>query len=132
MSLSNLNVTFRPFAHDRNNAYYAPVGGLDAMAGNAHHVLVIEDDAETAEQLVDCVRTTAMRVAYFDGWRGRRKKIAIGLAWAAGLFLVLATAAGISTSRRSVALVEAINATAKLSRIWMRSCETFPHCCGSP
>ena len=27
------------------------------MAGNARHVLVIEDDAETAEQLVDCLRT---------------------------------------------------------------------------
>jgi CheY-like chemotaxis protein len=32
------------------------------MAGNAHHVLVIEDDAETAEQLVDCVRTNGYAV----------------------------------------------------------------------
>jgi len=41
------------------------------------------------------------------------KKIAIGLTWAAGLFLVLAAAAGISTSRRSVARIEAINATSR-------------------
>jgi hypothetical protein len=42
-----------------------------------------------------------------------RAHIAIGLAWAAGLFLLLATAAGISTSRRSVARIEAINATSR-------------------
>jgi signal transduction histidine kinase len=41
------------------------------------------------------------------------KKIGIGLTWAAGLFLVLAAAAGISTSRRSVARIEAINATSR-------------------
>jgi signal transduction histidine kinase len=41
------------------------------------------------------------------------QKITIGLAWAAGLFLVLAAAAGISTSRRSVARIEAINATSR-------------------
>ncbi len=41
------------------------------------------------------------------------EKIAIGLAWAAGLFLALAAAAGISTSRRSVARIEAINATSR-------------------
>jgi signal transduction histidine kinase len=41
------------------------------------------------------------------------QKITIGLAWAAGLFLVLAVAAGISTSRRSVARIEAINATSR-------------------
>ena len=41
------------------------------------------------------------------------QKIIIGLAWAAGLFLVLAVAAGISTSRRSVARIEAINATSR-------------------
>lgn len=40
-------------------------------------------------------------------------KIIIGLAWAAGLFLALAAAAGISTSRRSVARIEAINATSR-------------------
>jgi signal transduction histidine kinase len=41
------------------------------------------------------------------------EKIAIGLASAAGLFLALAAAAGISTSRRSVARIEAINATSR-------------------
>ena len=57
---------------------------VDAMAGNAHHVLVIDDDAESTEQLVDCVRKRLCGRS-FDGWRGRGKKIAIGLAWAAGL-----------------------------------------------
>ncbi len=42
-----------------------------------------------------------------------RKTIALGLAWAAGLFLLLAAAAGISTSRRSVGRIEAINATSR-------------------
>ena len=42
-----------------------------------------------------------------------REKIAIGLGWAAGLFLLLAAAAGISTSRRSVARIESINATSR-------------------
>jgi signal transduction histidine kinase len=42
-----------------------------------------------------------------------RERIAISLGWAAGLFLVLAAAAGISTSRRSVARIEAINATSR-------------------
>jgi len=41
------------------------------------------------------------------------EKIMIGLASVAGLFLVLAGAAGISTSRRSVARIEAINATSR-------------------
>ena len=41
------------------------------------------------------------------------EKIIIGLVWAAGLFLVLTAAAGISTSRRSVARIEAINATSR-------------------
>lgn len=40
-------------------------------------------------------------------------KITEGLIWAAALFLLLATAAGISTSRRSVARIEAINATSR-------------------
>lgn len=39
--------------------------------------------------------------------------IARGLLWAAGLFLAMAAAAGISTSRRSVARIEAINATSR-------------------
>ena len=41
------------------------------------------------------------------------EKIAIGLASGAGLFLILAAAAGISTSRRSVARIEAINVTSR-------------------
>src|SRR5215470_127412 len=35
---------------------------LDAMARGARHVLVIEDDAETAEQLVDALQTSGYRV----------------------------------------------------------------------
>jgi signal transduction histidine kinase len=46
------------------------------------------------------------------------ESVTIGLASAAALFLILAAAAGISTSRRSVARIEAINAT---SREIMRS-----------
>jgi signal transduction histidine kinase len=46
------------------------------------------------------------------------ERVTIGLASAAVIFLVLAAAAGISTSRRSVARIEAINAT---SREIMRS-----------
>jgi len=41
------------------------------------------------------------------------ENITIGLVSAAGLFLALAAAAGISTSRRSVARIEAINATSR-------------------
>jgi signal transduction histidine kinase len=41
------------------------------------------------------------------------KKIRISLVWAAGSFLVLAAAAGISTSRRSVARIEEIIATSR-------------------
>ena len=46
------------------------------------------------------------------------ERVTIGLALAAVIFLILAAAAGISTSRRSVARIEAINAT---SREIMRS-----------
>jgi signal transduction histidine kinase len=42
-----------------------------------------------------------------------RQMILIGLASAGGLFLLLAAAAGISTARRSVARIEAINATSR-------------------
>ncbi len=42
-----------------------------------------------------------------------REQIAISLGSAAGLFLLLAAAAGISTSGRSVARIEAINATSR-------------------
>ena len=48
-----------------------------------------------------------------DELQGFREKIAVSLGWAAGLFLLLAAAAGISTSRRSVARIEAINATSR-------------------
>ena len=53
-----------------------------------------------------------------DDLHGLVEKIAIALASGAGLFLLLAAAAGISTSRRSVARIESINAT---SREIMRS-----------
>ena len=48
-----------------------------------------------------------------DDFERFRETIAIALSWAAGLFLLLAAAAGISTSRRSVARIEAINATSR-------------------
>lgn len=48
-----------------------------------------------------------------DDFERLRASIAISLGWAAGLFLLLAAAAGISTSRRSVARIEAINATSR-------------------
>ena len=51
--------------------------GLDTMAGNAHHVLVIEDDAETAEQVVDCLRTNGYAVDLsMDGEDGLRRGLA--------------------------------------------------------
>jgi signal transduction histidine kinase len=53
-----------------------------------------------------------------DGLDGFAATTATALATAAGLFLVLAAAAGISTARRSVTRIEAINAT---SREIMRS-----------
>ena len=47
------------------------------MAGNARHVLVIEDDAETAEQLVDCLRTGGYEVDLsVDGGDGLRRGLA--------------------------------------------------------
>jgi signal transduction histidine kinase len=55
------------------------------------------------------------QIAELDQFGGN---VTIGLAAAAALFLILAAAAGISTSRRSVARIEAINAT---SRAIMRS-----------
>jgi signal transduction histidine kinase len=42
-----------------------------------------------------------------------RRMMAIGLGWAGGLFLLLAAAAGISTSRRTVGRIEAINTTGR-------------------
>jgi two-component system OmpR family response regulator len=44
------------------------------MASNARHVLVIEDDAETAEQLADCLRTSGYEVDLaVDGEEGLRR-----------------------------------------------------------
>jgi two-component system, OmpR family, response regulator len=44
------------------------------MAGDARHVLVIEDDAETAEQLMDCLRTSGYEVDLaVDGEEGLRR-----------------------------------------------------------
>ncbi|PYN10039.1 MAG: DNA-binding response regulator, partial [Candidatus Rokuibacteriota bacterium] len=41
------------------------------MAGNARRVLVIEDDPDTAEQLVDCLRTSGYKVdVASDGDKG--------------------------------------------------------------
>jgi two-component system OmpR family response regulator len=44
------------------------------MTGNTRRVLVIEDDAETAEQLVDCLRTSGYQVdVAMDGEEGLRR-----------------------------------------------------------
>ena len=48
-----------------------------------------------------------------DDLHGFVGSIAVAIAWAIGLLIVLAAAAGISTSRRSVARIEAINATSR-------------------
>jgi len=70
MLISNLNVTFRGFAYD----VPMPVTerrGVDAVARSARRVLVIEDDPETAEQLVDCLRTSGYQVDLaVDGEQG--------------------------------------------------------------
>ena len=51
--------------------------GLDAMARSARRVLVIEDDAETAEQVVDCLRTSGYEVDLaMDGEDGLRLGLA--------------------------------------------------------
>jgi two-component system OmpR family response regulator len=47
------------------------------MAGDARHVLVIEDDAETAEQLLDCLRASGYEVDLaVDGEEGLRRGLA--------------------------------------------------------
>src|SRR6516164_711791 len=47
------------------------------MAGDARHVLVIEDDAETAEQLLDCLRASGYEVDLaVDGGDGLRRGLA--------------------------------------------------------
>ena len=47
------------------------------MSGHARHVLVIEDDAETAEQLVDCLKSSGYDVDLaVDGEDGLRRALA--------------------------------------------------------
>ena len=47
------------------------------MSGHARHVLVIEDDAETAEQLVDCLKSSGYDVDLaVDGDDGLRRALA--------------------------------------------------------
>ena len=47
------------------------------MPGCAHHVLVIEDDAETADQLVDCLKSSGYEVDLaVDGEDGLRRALA--------------------------------------------------------
>jgi two-component system, OmpR family, response regulator len=47
------------------------------MGGYARHVLVIEDDAETAEQLVECLQTSGYQVDLAaDGEEGLRRALA--------------------------------------------------------
>jgi two-component system OmpR family response regulator len=49
------------------------------MAGDARHVLVIEDDEETAEQLMDCLRTSGYEVDLaVDGEEGLRRGLVGG------------------------------------------------------
>ncbi len=52
----------------------------------------------------------ARKIDDLEGFIGT---IATGIAWAVGLFVLLAAAAGISTARRSVGRIEAINATTR-------------------
>ena len=47
------------------------------MSGYARHVLVIEDDAETAEQLADCLKSNGYEVDLaVDGEDGLRRALA--------------------------------------------------------
>ena len=47
------------------------------MPGDARHVLVIEDDAETADQLVDCLKSSGYEVDLaVDGEDGLRRALA--------------------------------------------------------
>ena len=86
--------------------------GLRAFASAEHSGATLRAEYET---LTDSSRLLVGRV---DDSSGFVATIAIGLAGAVGLILLLAAAAGVSTSRRSVARIEAINAT---SREIMRS-----------
>ena len=86
--------------------------GLGAFASAEHSGATLRAEYET---LPDSSRLLVGRI---DDSSGFVATIAIGLACAVGLILLLAAAAGVSTSRRSVARIEAINAT---SREIMRS-----------
>ena len=47
------------------------------MPGYARHVLVIEDDVETADQLVDCLKSSGYEVDLaIDGEEGLRRALA--------------------------------------------------------
>src|SRR6516165_5773263 len=49
----------------------------EAMPGYARHVLVIEDDVETADQLVDCLKSSGYEVDLaIDGEEGLRRALA--------------------------------------------------------
>jgi two-component system OmpR family response regulator len=57
--------------------YSTAVLRFDAMARSARRVLVIEDDVETAEQLIDCLRTNGYEADLAaDGEDGMRKALA--------------------------------------------------------
>jgi signal transduction histidine kinase len=83
---------FTPPATDRQPSQAAPLRARYRTLPDRFHLLV----GRKAEDL-----------GHF------RKMIAIGLGWAGGLFLLLAAAAGISTSRRTVGRIEAINTTGR-------------------
>jgi two-component system, OmpR family, response regulator len=57
--------------------FHAVIRSQNAMSGHARHVLVIEDDAETAEQLVDCLKSSGYDVDLaVDGEDGLRRALA--------------------------------------------------------
>lgn len=67
----DLNVTFVDTLH--NVPMPVTHRGVDAMARSVRRVLVIEDDAETADQVVDCLRTSGYEVDLaVDGEQGLR------------------------------------------------------------
>jgi two-component system, OmpR family, response regulator len=57
--------------------FYAGIRSSKAMSGHARHVLVIEDDAETADQLADCLKSNGYEVDLAaDGEDGLRRALA--------------------------------------------------------
>src|SRR5215471_19018834 len=69
LSLPDENVSFRARPH--GGSCSPQWWRLEAMDGNARHVLVIEDDPDTAEHLLDCLRTGGYTVDLApDGHRG--------------------------------------------------------------